>query len=328
MQFTKTHKAEIEQFMQAHNAQISAVKAEIKDAIDNGDFNFEEYQKEIKATFNQHMAEYNAATQAFETGHQKEIAQFMSDHKEQVAAIKGQIDSGIRNGSFDFAHFKPAIEAMISEHESTATQYKDTAKKTLNKARTTVQGYMNKATEVTSRAPESQDDGYTMSALDTLQQQLLTAAPKMQQWVAQHSAQILPYVQPLQQLTGALQSGDLSGGPFDCDLTETACVEQLHLPAEAKALLTDPANKAALEEKVTVSRQKRDAFVAAHKDAIIMVIDALINTIETGDYSSLPKLSAMAQDMAEQQQQQQQQHHHQQQQQQPITRRLRGSAHH
>merc|ERR1711988_1815301 len=183
MQFTKTHKAKIEQFMQAHNAQISAVKAEIKDAIDNGDFNFEEYQKEIKATFNQHMAEYNAAMQAFETGHQKEIAQFMSDHKEQVAAIKGQIDSGIRNGSFDFAHFKPAIEAMISEHESTATQYKDTAKKTLNKARTTVQGYMNKATEVTSRAPESQDDGYTMSALDTLQQQLLTAAPKMQQWV-------------------------------------------------------------------------------------------------------------------------------------------------
>merc|ERR1719247_2144735 len=145
--------------------------------------------------------------------------------------------------------------------------------------------------------------------------------------LVQHRAEIMGYiadhrtelVAALKELKQKVASGNLGGGAFDCDLTDAACAEQLRLPAEAQAFLTDPANKATLQAKIDAFRQKRDAFVAAHKGMIVMVIGALTKAIKTGDYSGLTQLAAMAQGMAQQQKQHGQQR---------TTRRLRGSARH
>merc|ERR1711939_714544 len=133
--------------------------------------------------------------------------------------------------------------------------------------------------------------------------------------LVQHRAEIMGYVADhrtelvaaLEELKQKVASGNLGGGAFDCDLTDAACAEQLHLPAEAQAFLTDPANKAALQARIGAFRQKRDAFVAAHKGMIVMAIGALTKAIETGDYSSLAQLAAMVQGMTQQQHQQHQQ---------------------
>merc|ERR1719446_4039 len=110
------------------------------------------------------MTQYREKFAAFAKTHQAEIQQFFADNKDQINTVKAQIEDGVRNGSFDFENFKPAIEKMIGQHQSVIDVV--AAKVKTKQAQTTLRGYLEKAITAMTGAVDDATDATADATAD------------------------------------------------------------------------------------------------------------------------------------------------------------------
>merc|ERR1711988_317247 len=81
--------------------------------------------------------------------------------------------------------------------------------------------------------------------------------------------------------------GDVEAGKippaYDCDITETACMEQMGITQpDAQAYMKE--HGAEVEANIKKFEAARDAFVKAHQQQILKVLNAVTKMVETGEY--------------------------------------------
>merc|ERR1711966_279952 len=81
--------AEIEAFTSKHKAAIDEAQNDIAKAIKSGDFDFENYQQQLKDIVDKH----------------------------DLAAYKQKINEAVASGQFDFTHYKEQLQAFVNEYD-------------------------------------------------------------------------------------------------------------------------------------------------------------------------------------------------------------------
>jgi len=116
--FMKSHKAEIDAFVSEHKEAIDEAKADIAKAIENKDFDFENYQDQLKQIVDKHdLAAYKAQFEKYVEGHKAEIKQFVSENKDMLKDVEDKIKVAVASGQFDFTHYQQQLQAFINQYD-------------------------------------------------------------------------------------------------------------------------------------------------------------------------------------------------------------------
>merc|ERR1719487_666250 len=98
--------------------------------------------------------------------------------------------------------------------------------------------------------------------------------PDVKAWVAEHKADVLAY---LKKVTGDVEAGRIPPA-YDCDITEQMGITQ----PDAQAYMKE--HGAEVEANIKKFEAARDAFVKAHQQQILKVLNAVTKMVETGEY--------------------------------------------
>jgi len=116
--FMGSHKAEIEAFTSKHKAAIGEAQDDIAKAIKSGDFNFENYQQQLKDIVDKHdLAAYKQQFEAYMESHKAEIKQFVDENKGILQDVEDKINEAVASGQFDFTHYKEQLQAFVNQYD-------------------------------------------------------------------------------------------------------------------------------------------------------------------------------------------------------------------
>ena len=116
--FMGSHKAEIEAFTSKHKAAIDEAQNDIAKAIKSGDFDFENYQQQLKDIVDQHdLAAYKQKFESYMESHKAEIKQFADENKGILQDIEEKNNEAVASGQFDFTHYKEQLQAFVNEYD-------------------------------------------------------------------------------------------------------------------------------------------------------------------------------------------------------------------
>merc|ERR1712153_283563 len=107
--FMESHKAEIVAFVSKHKAAIDEAKDDITKAIKTGDFDFANYQEQLKDIVDKHdLAAYKQ--------------KFDDENKDILKDVEEKIKDAVASGQFDFTHYKGQLQAFVNDYDLTKYQ--------------------------------------------------------------------------------------------------------------------------------------------------------------------------------------------------------------
>ena len=116
--FMTDHKAQIDAFVSKHKDAIDEAKADIAEAIKNKDFDFENYQAQLKSIVDKHSLDaYKAQFEKYVEGHKAEIQQFVSKNKDVLKDVEDKIKESVESGQFDFTNYQEQLQAFINQYD-------------------------------------------------------------------------------------------------------------------------------------------------------------------------------------------------------------------
>jgi hypothetical protein len=83
---------------------------------------------------------YKLDMDSYLSAHQAEIEKFVADNKDVVADIQPEIESAIKDETFDFAHYKEQLQELVNEHDM--KDYKDKFKTFMDKHKQAINDFI------------------------------------------------------------------------------------------------------------------------------------------------------------------------------------------
>jgi hypothetical protein len=116
--FMGSHKTEIEAFTSEHKTAIDEAKDDIATAIKSGDFDFENYQQQLKDIVDKHdLATYKQQFEAYIESHKAEIKQFVDENKGILQDVEEKINEAVASGQFDLTLYKEQLQAFVNQYD-------------------------------------------------------------------------------------------------------------------------------------------------------------------------------------------------------------------
>jgi len=121
--FMESHKAEIVAFVSKHKAAIDEAKDDIAKAIKTGDFDFANYQEQLKDIVDKHdLAAYKQKFDDYMASHKAEVKKFLDENKDILKDVEEKIKDAVASGQFDFTHYKGQLQAFVNDYDLTKYQ--------------------------------------------------------------------------------------------------------------------------------------------------------------------------------------------------------------